>query len=123
MNLTTSRILGAAALGGALLAGCGRPDPTCSYSLSTGGQTLPASGGDVEIKVEAPGGCAWTFQANDPWLLVHGSMTAPSGSGAGTVVATVAANAGVRRVGTATIARTIPSATTGRASRLSSSGR
>jgi hypothetical protein len=83
---------------------CGGPGPACHYSLSTKGQALVAGGGDVEVKVEAPAGCAWSFQGDVPWVTVHDAPPAPSGNGNGTIVATVAANAGTRRAGTATIA-------------------
>lgn len=86
------------------MSACGGPGPSCHYSLSIDGQALPASGGDIEVKVEAPPGCSWTFQGDLPWVTVHDAPPAPSGDGNGTVVATVAANTGVRRVGTATIA-------------------
>jgi hypothetical protein len=72
--------------------------------LTISDQGLPASGGDVEVKVEAPAGCTWAFQGEMPWVTVHDAPPAPSGDGNGTVVATVVANTGVRRVGAATIA-------------------
>jgi len=85
--------------------GCGGgPGPSCHYSLTVNTHGLPANGGDVDVKVEAPAGCTWSFQGNVPWITVHGAPPAPSGSGNGTVVATLAANTGVRRVGTASIA-------------------
>ena len=85
--------------------GCGGgPGPSCHYTLTVNTNGLPAAGGDVEVKVEAPAGCTWGFQGDVPWITVHGAPPAPSGSGNGTVVATLAANAGVRRVGTASIA-------------------
>ena len=82
----------------------GGPAPSCHYSLTIGGHGVPAAGGDIEVKVEAPAGCTWAFQGDVPWITVHDVPPAPSGNGNGTVAATIAANAGVRRAGTATIA-------------------
>lgn len=90
-------------LTGMVSAGCGGPDPTCHYSLSTEGHGVSATGGNLEIKVEAPTGCPWLFQGNDPWVSVHAAPPAPSGAGDGTIIATIAANAGTRRVGSATV--------------------
>ncbi len=102
---TRTAVLFVSATGGAVtFEACGGPGPACHYSLSTKGQGLVATGGDLEVKVEAPAGCTWAFQGDVPWINVHTSPPAPSGDGNGTVVATVAANAGTRRVGTATIA-------------------
>jgi hypothetical protein len=93
-----------AGVGVLAMSACGGPGPGCHYVLSLMGQGLPASGGDVEVKVEAPAGCIWAFQGDAAWVNVHTAPPAPSGDGNGTVVATVAANTGARRVGTATIA-------------------
>jgi len=102
---TRTAVLFVSATGGAVtFEACGGPGPACHYSLSTKGQGLVATGGDIEVKVEAPAGCTWAFQGDVPWINVHTAPPAPSGDGNGTVVATVAANAGTRRVGTATIA-------------------
>jgi hypothetical protein len=80
------------------------PGPDCHYTLSLKGRGVQASGGTVQVQVEAPAGCAWSYQANDPWLTVADAPPATSGSGNGAVAVTAAANAGTRRVGTANIA-------------------
>jgi hypothetical protein len=88
-----------------VLHGCGGgPGPECHYTLSVPGGGVPAPGGDMQVKVEAPSGCMWGFASDDPWITVHDAPPAPSGNGNGTVVATVAANGGPRRAGNATIA-------------------
>jgi hypothetical protein len=97
-TLATAAALLCAACGG------GGPAASCHYALSVNGHGLPAAGGDLEIKVEAPAGCPWSFQGDVPWITVHDAPPAPSGNGNGTVTATIASNAGVRRAGTATIA-------------------
>jgi hypothetical protein len=82
----------------------GGPGPGCFYSLSLDGRGVPATGGNVQVQVEAPAGCTWAFQGNDPWISVAGAPApATSGSGNGAVVVTAAANAGGRRAGTATV--------------------
>jgi hypothetical protein len=82
---------------------CG-PGTGCHYSLSLEGRGVQAGGGTVQVQVEAPAGCTWSYQGNDPWVTVADAPPAPSGDGNGTVVVTAAANAGTRRVGTANIA-------------------
>jgi hypothetical protein len=90
------------------VSGCGPtltgPGPACHYKLSTAGRGVRQAGGGVQVRVEAPTGCTWTFQGNDPWITVDPAPPAPSGDGNGTVVVNVATNSGVRRVGTANIA-------------------
>lgn len=85
------------------IAACG-PGPGCHYSLSVKGRGVPANGAIVQVQVEAPAGCAWSYQGNDPWISVASAPPAPSGNGNGTVAVTAAANAGARRVGTANVA-------------------
>lgn len=92
----------------ATTSGCGPtsagPGPGCHYKLSSAGRGVPQMGGGVQIRVEAPTGCTWTFQGNDPWITVATAPPAPSGDGNGTVAINVAGNTGMRRVGTANIA-------------------
>ena len=60
-----------------------------------------AGGPGVAVAVSTAVGCSWTARSNDGWItLVSGS----SGSGAGSVTFTVAANSGAPRNGTLTIA-------------------
>jgi hypothetical protein len=88
------------------LAACGGgPGPDCSYRLQHTGFGTKAIGSPVQERVEAPAGCTWTYQGDVPWITVAPAPApATAGSGDGAVTITVAANSGVRRVGSATIA-------------------
>jgi hypothetical protein len=62
--------------------------PTCSYSLSTTSQNVPAEGRSFEVNVTAAAGCDWRASTADSWLTV-----APTGgAGTGAVTITVASN-------------------------------
>ena len=83
------------------------PSGFCSYVLSLRGAPAPASGAGYGISVVTDPGCAWAFQSNDPWLTLTAdsdSTGSPPGNGPGALELQVAANTGVRRVGTLTIA-------------------
>jgi hypothetical protein len=73
----------------------------CSFAISPAGQTVSSAGGVGSVSVTAPAGCAWTATSNDPWITI---TTGASGSGNGVVGYSVAADAGVQRIGTMTIA-------------------
>ena len=92
-----------------VLAGCPPTPPTiqgnCSFSVTPTGTPMQAAGGNTKVTVTTANGCLWAFQGNDPWITVEADADgAPNSNGNGTVVLKVAANSGVRRVGTATIA-------------------
>jgi len=74
----------------------------CTLSLSATSFPFPASGGANVVSVSSSAtGCAWTAKSNDAFITITGGAT---GVDAGTVTFSVAANAGVSRVGTMTIA-------------------
>jgi len=74
----------------------------CTYELSAPGVAVGAAGGDGSVDVTANlASCEWTAAANDAWITVTGGA---SGSGAGAVTFTVAANDGEARAGTLTVA-------------------
>jgi hypothetical protein len=96
------------ALAAVLASGCdGTPSGFCTYTLSLRGAPAPPAGAGYGIDVFTDPGCAWTFQSNDPWLTLgpdpDNTGGAP-GNGPGALELQVAANTGVRRVGTLTIA-------------------
>jgi hypothetical protein len=72
----------------------------CSYFLSSGGQSFPASGGTASVNVIAPAGCAWTISGVPSWL----TPSALSGTGNTTVTFQVAPNAGPDQNTTFTVA-------------------
>jgi hypothetical protein len=74
----------------------------CSYSLDRNSQTLPpGSATGVSVAVTSGAGCTWNASSNSSWI----ALTSPaSGSGNGSVSFDVAANVGVARTGTLTIA-------------------
>jgi hypothetical protein len=73
----------------------------CSFSLSSNSQNYNASGGPGSVNVTATTGCAWTAASNASWIALIGGS---NGNGSGPVSYTVAANTGVERIGTITIA-------------------
>src|SRR5207247_4727022 len=71
----------------------------CSLSISASSQTFPASGGNANITVTAPPGCAWTPVSTGSWL-----TTGAGGNGSGDVDFLVAANpSSLRRTASITI--------------------
>lgn len=73
---------------------------TCSYRLSSQGQSMGAGGGPASVNVTAPGGCHWTAASQAAWITVTAGA---DGSGDGMVNLSVAANPGGERTGTVTI--------------------
>jgi len=82
--------------------------PPCIYTLNPTAGSVGAAGGSNSFSVSAGSLCSWTATASDPsWIAVTGS-----GTGAGTVGYTAAANTGITsRTGTITIAGQSSSAT------------
>ncbi len=79
-----------------------RDFPACGYSISPTIQPVPAVSGSGIVSVTSVAGCNWTATSNNPtWLTITGGA---SGSGNGTVFYSVAANPGIQRTGTLTIA-------------------
>jgi streptogramin lyase len=73
----------------------------CTYSISPTQTSFPGAGGSDSVSVATFPGCVWTAVANDGWISVDSGSP---GNGNGAVGYTVAANAGLARVGTMTIA-------------------
>jgi hypothetical protein len=81
-----------------------QPSQTCTYQLSAASASAPSGASTgTSIGVTAPVGCLWIAASgpNSNFLTV---TTGASGNGNGSVGYTVAANAGLSRVGTITIA-------------------
>ncbi len=72
----------------------------CSYSVS-GSTSIGFSGGSGSVTVTTSPGCAWTAVSNSAWLTVTGGA---SGSGSGLVNYTAAANTGLARTATISVA-------------------
>ena len=66
------------------------PPPDCSYSVSPGSFSMPATGGSQEVLVDTDAGCAWTAVSNQSWLV----PVVRSGQGDGKVGFTVKLNNG-----------------------------
>ena len=73
----------------------------CSVAFAPASLTIPAAGGSSNVGVTAGAGCAWTASTGTQWLTI---ASGASGSGNGTVSVTAAANTGVARSGSITIA-------------------
>ena len=74
---------------------------SCSYSLNASSQNFTGAGGNGSVNVITPAGCAWVATSNVGWVMINSGTP---GNGNGTVSFTVAANLGVARNGTLTIA-------------------
>jgi len=74
---------------------------SCPVSLSPASSSVPAGGGVVRVSVSASG-CDWVAVSNSSFLTVDPAQRGANGTGF-TLIA-VAANAGVARTGTVTIA-------------------
>ncbi|MEP7342896.1 MAG: reprolysin-like metallopeptidase [Acidobacteriota bacterium] len=74
---------------------------TCTLTINPASQTFTASGGSGSVAVTGATGCTWIATSNAAWITITGGA---SGNGNGTVAYSVAANTGVARTGTATIA-------------------
>jgi Zn-dependent metalloprotease len=75
---------------------------TCAYSISSSGQSVTAAAANGNISVSANAGCNWTAASNSSFITV---TSGSSGTGAGTVGYSVAANTTITgRTGTITIA-------------------
>lgn len=73
----------------------------CSPTISSSGQSFPASGGSAGVNVTVGAGCAWSAASNASWMTV----TSGSGIGSGTATFAVNANTGTSpRTGTMTVA-------------------
>ena len=82
---------------------CTVTQPACSYSLSASSASLGSAATNGSFTVTANIGCSWTVSSSDGWLTITAGA---SGSGNGTVVYAVTANASncLARTGTLTIA-------------------
>lgn len=77
------------------------PAPSCTYSISSSGQSFSASAGTATVNVTASQGCSWSASSGVPWVTI---TSGSSGSGNGTVGLSVAANTGGSRAAGITIA-------------------
>jgi predicted outer membrane repeat protein len=73
----------------------------CTFSIDPTSQNFAAAGGTGSVNVTTPSGCAWTATSNDGWITINSGTP---GNGSGTLNFTVAANNGLARTGTLTIA-------------------
>ena len=70
--------------------------PSCTYSLSSGGQAFPPAGGDGSVNITAEPGCQWTIPNIPSWIVITGY---PPNGGNGTVTYEVGRNgAGARSI-------------------------
>ena len=77
------------------------PVSSCSYLIAPINAPFTSTGGSGSVTVTAGAGCGWSAVSNDLWITINSGS---SGSGNGTVSYSVAANVGVARNGTMTIA-------------------
>ena len=86
---------------------------SCSYSIAPQSLSFDSQGGISNVGVSAPLGCTWTALSNAGWITINSGQ---SGNGTGLVRYAVAANVGVSRTGTMTIAGQTFTVTQGAAS-------
>jgi len=72
----------------------------CAVTLQPASHVAAVSGGTGSVTVGAAAGCGWAATANAPWIAITAGA---SGSGAGQVQFTVAANTGPARSGAVTV--------------------
>src|SRR5512135_1838952 len=95
MSSDENTVLRLAALSVALIVwtgGCGgdtATPPSCSFAVSPGSASQPASGGSGTVTVTAPAACSWTASSDVGWLTVTGGSR---GQGRGTVTYRLAPN-------------------------------
>ena len=77
------------------------PPPSCSYSISSEGQSLPVSGGTGSVNVTTTAACAWTASSHASWITITSGGT---GTGNGSVGFLVLPNVSGSRNGALTIA-------------------
>jgi sugar lactone lactonase YvrE len=63
--------------------------PSCTYSLSAGGQAFPPAGGNGSVNITAEPGCQWTIPNIPSWIVITGY---PPNGGNGTVTYEVGEN-------------------------------
>ncbi len=73
----------------------------CTYTLSAAMASFTETGGSGSVNITSAAGCPWTATSNTSWITL--SSGSP-GSGNGTLNFTVAANTGLARTGTITVA-------------------
>jgi regulation of enolase protein 1 (concanavalin A-like superfamily) len=80
-----------------------QPAAGCSYAISPSSQSMAIGGDTATVSVTTGSWCSWTAVSNDTtgWLTV---TSGASGTGSGTVTLGAAANSGLARSATATIA-------------------
>src|SRR5262249_19860333 len=75
---------------------------SCASSLTPTSRSASASASPGNtVAVTSPAGCSWSATSNDGWLTITAGS---SGTGNGTTTYSVAANTGIARTGTMTIA-------------------
>ncbi len=84
------------------LSGTGVPGSTCSYTLSSLGQSIAGGGGFGTVSIMTPDGCNWEAVSDAQWLSIASGRI---GSGKGTVAFTAGLNPNSgQRIGRITIA-------------------
>jgi hypothetical protein len=79
------------------------PVSVCDFTANPTDTTIGIPGGEVAVNVTVTGAqaCTWTTTSLDPFVTIKSGAT---GTGNGTAVLTIAANAGAPRIGGATVA-------------------
>jgi uncharacterized protein (TIGR03437 family) len=76
------------------------PAGACTYALNPTSQTAPIGGGPASVNITTQTGCAWSAVSNSTWI----TPASGGGTGPGTLSYTVAANPGLERTGSLSIA-------------------
>lgn len=67
----------------------GQAAAACAFGLDGSRQSVPATGGRIDVSVSAQGGCAWTSRSDAPWISI---VSGAAGQGSGAVSLSVSAN-------------------------------
>ena len=67
----------------------GQAAAACAFGLDRSQQSVPATGGRIDVSVSAQAGCAWTARSDAPWISI---TSGAAGQGSGPVSLSVSAN-------------------------------
>jgi hypothetical protein len=73
----------------------------CAFSVTPNSLTVPVTGGNITITIQADGSCSWSVTGLPSWIATSGTS---SGSGNGSLTLVVAPNPGAVRSATISIA-------------------
>ena len=71
----------------------GQAAAACAFNLDRSQQSVPATGGRIDVTLSAQAGCAWAARSDAPWIVIAAGA---AGQGSGAVSLSVSANPGAQ---------------------------